>query len=136
MGNKRLISEFYELSYNQNDYEAASAYLAPSFFDHSPVASKSREETLAAIKDVHHAFPDLEVRILDLVMEDDVVVVQAFFSGTQAAPYLGVENHGNKIEFFALEMYRFNKMGKMIESWGYWPNQAIIEQLTRLEEEE
>jgi len=129
VSNKQRIKDFFHLVYNEKDYERGLTYLTPSFFDHSPASSRSGQDAIEAVKSVHEAFPDLQVEIIDLIEEDDKVLVQALFKGTQAAPYLNIENKGNSIKFFALEMYRFNKVGKIIESWGYWPNDAIISQL-------
>lgn len=50
------------------------------------------------------------------------------FDAVHIGEWMGVSATGRRITFEALENFRI-KGGKIVESWGYWPDQAIKEML-------
>jgi predicted ester cyclase len=56
-------------------------------------------------------FPDIHVKILDLIAEDDKVVVRNRWTGTEAAT-------GKKFEFSGIVMWRIAKR-QLVERWAY-----------------
>ena len=72
----------------------------------------------------------MQVDILDLIEEHERSAVRARFTGTHSAELCGVPATGKKISFEALEIFRV-KNGKIVESWGYWPDMQILELLTK-----
>jgi predicted ester cyclase len=62
------------------------------------------------------ALPDLHYEIRQIVAKDDRVVVQLHGTGTHRGELLGVSGTGKRLEWNAINIYRF-KDGKGIESW-------------------
>ena len=77
--NKKLVLDHYDALYRQ-DAEAVRKQLAADFVDHeAPLGSTppGPEAVLRAFDAVHQAFPDLSVKIEDIVAEGDLVAVRA-----------------------------------------------------------
>jgi predicted ester cyclase len=55
----------------------------------------------------HHAFPDGRMDIQDLVVRDDQIWVYWISTGTHTNEYLGVPPSGNKVNYWGMEIYRY-----------------------------
>jgi steroid delta-isomerase-like uncharacterized protein len=60
--------------------------------------------------------PDIQYEIVQIVAKDDRVVVQLRGTGTHRGEFLGVPGTGKRIEWNAINIYRFED-GKVIETW-------------------
>ncbi len=74
------------------------------------------------------AFPDLRVRIEDMVAEGDRVAVRLRFEGTHQGPFRGIEATGRPISFGAIRIYRLVG-GKVVETWANQDSPGLIQQL-------
>jgi steroid delta-isomerase-like uncharacterized protein len=74
-----------------------------------------------AIKEVfatlHRAFPDLHVRIDDLIEEEDKVVVRQTVTGTHQGEYMGLPPTGKPVTYNEIFIVRFVN-GRIAETWG------------------
>lgn len=61
-------------------------------------------------------FPDLDLRMDDIVSEGDRVAVRMTFTGTHTGEFMGVSPTGRRIEYSSSEIYRFEN-GKIAEEW-------------------
>ena len=82
--NKRLVLEHYESFVHKQDAEAVRRQLAPDFRDNEmpPETPPGPEPALEYRAMLHRAFPDLRVKIEDIVAEGDRVAVRATWTGT------------------------------------------------------
>lgn len=64
-----------------------------------------------------HGFPDLTIKIDDLVGEGDQVVWRISATGTHTGLFQGLEPSGKKVSFGAQYTFRF-KNGKIVERWS------------------
>lgn len=125
--NKEIVANFFEI-YNNKDYAAMYRYFVPNYFDHSIPTVRSIEAAIAILKTVHQAFPDIQVKIEDLIEENNRVVFRGRFSGTHLGEFSGLSPSGRRIDFEALEIFQLENE-KITESWGYWPMTTIVAQL-------
>jgi predicted ester cyclase len=65
---------------------------------------------------VLRGIPDIHYEIVQIVAKDDRVVVQLRGTGTHRGKFLGVAGTGKRIEWNAINIYRFED-GKVIETW-------------------
>lgn len=70
----------------------------------------------------------MQVKILELIEENNMVTSLVRFTGTHQAEIYGIPATGKKISFEALEIFRIEN-GRIAESWGYWPDMQIKELL-------
>lgn len=129
--NKEVVEGFFLDIYNHRKYEMAHEYFTPDYRDNGPDGAKSPQDAVEVFLKTHEAFPDIEVTIDDLIEEDDRVAFRGRFRGTHLGEFAGLTPSEAKVDFEALEMFRLEN-GRIAESWGYWPNSLILEQLNRL----
>ena len=130
MTNKELVIGFFMEGYVHHNYDFLMEHMTANYFDNSPCAARTNLECVNVLKGTEQIFPDMQVEILDLIEEHERIAVRARFTGTHSAELCGVPATGKKISFEALEIFRM-KNGKIVESWGYWPDMQILELLTK-----
>lgn len=130
MTNKELVIGFFMEGYVHHNYDFLMEHMTANYFDNSPCAARTNLECVNVLKGTEQIFPDMQVEILDLIEEHERIAVRARFTGTHSAELCGVPATGKKISFEALEIFRV-KNGKIVESWGYWPDMQILELLTK-----
>ena len=130
VSNKEIIRNFVEYGYNLNDYERVYGLLDVNYYDHSPAAARCARDAVNILEIVQSSFPDMNVQVLDLIEEKDKVVGRFKFIATHSTEYMGIKPTNKKIEWEAIEIFRLQS-GKIIESWGYWPDTEILEKLKR-----
>ncbi len=113
----------------------------PRFIDHdsggrAPDNAGFREGIVRLLA----AFPDLEARAQDVVVEPAATCAGASVSGTVAVrwtavgthrgSYLGAEPTGKRITFKGIEVIRVRD-GRITERWGEWDGLDLLGQLGR-----
>lgn len=74
------------------------------------------------------AFPDLTIKISDLIAEDDKVAARLTFSGTHSGKFRGQPPTGKTFSFEAIRIYRFVD-GKAVESFAVQDQLGLMRQL-------
>lgn len=103
--------------------------VSPDYIDHSPAQARSNADAVGILKIVRDQFPDLKITILDIFAENDMVATRILFEGTHSGTCQSIEATGKRVCFEALENFKVID-GKIVESWGYWPDDEICRQLT------
>ncbi len=128
MTNKELVTAFFMEGYVSHNYEYLLKIMADDYLDHSPCTAKSNLECVNVLKNTEKIFVDMKVDIQDLIEEDNKVTVRAVFFGIHSSEAYGIAPTGKQVSFEALEIFRI-KNGKIVESWGYWPDTLIMQRL-------
>jgi predicted SnoaL-like aldol condensation-catalyzing enzyme len=112
---REFVRNHFEEFVNRKKLNIGNVNFAPEFVDHgSDVPPGTLPGPAGAIQYVGGAykrFPDIYVEILDMVAEDDKVVVQNRWTGTEAAT-------GKKIEFSGIVIWRIAHR-QLVERWAY-----------------
>jgi len=95
----------------------------PDFF-----ADSTRDEAIALHQMLTGAFPDLHIRLEDMVAETDRVVTRLTFTGTHRGSFRGIAPTGRRISFGAIRIYRLAD-GKVTETWAYQDSLGLVQQL-------
>jgi predicted ester cyclase len=66
---------------------------------------------------LHHAFPDLQVTVEDLIEEGDKVVGKNLVIGTHQGEYMGISPTGKSVTYNEIMIFRFVS-GRIAETWG------------------
>ena len=128
---KKIGRSFFEKGYVNHDYDYVMNCVSVDYVDHSPASARSNADAVGILKIVADQFSNLKITILDIFAEDDMVATRIRFEGTQSGTCQGIPATGKKISFEALENFRVRD-GKIVESWGYWPDDEIRRQLTAM----
>ena len=73
-------------------------------------------------------FPDMRVRIEDLIAEGDKVVARATLSGTQQGTFMGIPATGTHATISDIEIFRMTG-GKAVEAWVQVDFLGLLQQL-------
>ena len=117
--NRQLVSDHYEQLINRKNFAAADEHLAPDFIDHAapPGTPRGPEAARQAMARLHHALPDVWVRLEDVVAEGDRVAVRAVWRGTHLGPFLGRAPTGAKVTITGMVFWRVAN-GRLAERWA------------------
>jgi predicted ester cyclase len=74
-------------------------------------------------------FPDLNVRIIELIAEGDLVMARCEATGTQKGEMEGIPATGKTGRIAHWTINRFNEEGKITESWNLNDTMSMMKQL-------
>lgn len=126
---KDVVISFFQEGYLNHNYDFVMHCLADNYIDHSPASARSNSDAVEILKIVQRQFPDLKITILDIFAEEGMVSTRIRFEGTHSDTCQGIPASGKYVTFEALENFRVNN-NKIVESWGYWPDNEILRQIT------
>ncbi|MEA3203080.1 MAG: hypothetical protein QOI63_750 [Thermoplasmata archaeon] len=130
MANKDVVRRFIEQGAAKNDAKAIDATVSASFVWHTPMpgAPPTRDGVKASIIGFRQAFPDYQLKLLDLLGDGDKVVSRVQFTGTNQGPVMGMPATGKKV---SLEFWHIERIvdGKIQERWNVMDNLAFMQQL-------
>lgn len=130
--NKKLISEHYD-AFLRQDAEAVRRQLAADFRDHEmpPGTPPGPEPVLRYRAMLHGAFPDLQIKLEDMVADGDRVAVRARWTGTHkgALPMLPYPPTNRQVMFTGMVFWRVRE-GKIAERWATIDRLGLQQQLT------
>jgi steroid delta-isomerase-like uncharacterized protein len=131
--NKKLVVDHYEAFLHRRDDEAVRKQLAADFVDHEmpPGTAPGPESALQYRSMLLAAFPDLRVKIEDIVAEGDLVAVRAVWTGTHRGVFapmpLPPTNRTGRLS--GMVFWRVRD-GKIVERWATLDNAGLYRQLT------
>jgi predicted SnoaL-like aldol condensation-catalyzing enzyme len=112
---KEFVRQHFEEFVNRKNLDNGNVNFAPEFADHGadvpPGTPPGPAGAIQYVGGAYKKFPDIHVKILDLIAEDDKVVVRNRWTGTEAAT-------GKKFEFSGIVMWRIAKR-QLVERWAY-----------------
>jgi len=112
---REFIRNHFEEFVNRKNVDIGNVNFAPNFVDHgADVPAAMPPGPAGAIQYVAGAlrrFPDLNVRIEDMIAEDDKVVVRNHWSATDSQT-------SEKLEFRGIVIWRIAAR-KIVERWAY-----------------
>lgn len=118
----RIAHEWIALWNVPVDWEQFERLHADDFEDASSAGRPANREGFAqGLRDLIAAFPDLETRVEDLVVDDAArrVAVRWSASGTNAARYLGIGPTHRRTRITGIEIIEIQD-GRIVRRWGEW----------------
>lgn len=130
MTDQELVVRFFEEGYVRKNYDFIMECLADNYVDHSPAGARSNRDAIGILRIVADMFGDLKLEVLDVFGEKGMVATRIRYDGIHIGECAGVPATGKRIVFEALENFRVEN-GRIVESWGYWPDKEIESFLRR-----
>ena len=109
--NKELIKSFIDEVFNNHDVVAIDNYLAANLTDGAGKTPESFKKSLTAL---FSGFPDLHVKIEQILAENDFVLVFLNFSGTHKGQFEGMQPTNKPVKMRSADLYRIEN-GKIVE---------------------
>jgi steroid delta-isomerase-like uncharacterized protein len=106
-------------AFNAGDLDAIVGRLAPDFvinLAELPEPMRGRDAWRQNAESMRRAFPDVHVRIEDIIAAKDRVAVRLKISGTHAGDFAGIPATGRSIDYISHEFYRVAD-GIITEEW-------------------
>ncbi len=126
---RRLIDE----AFNQGRTEVIPELVHADYVYRSPGEQVDGATGLQALVTGYRtAFPDLHVRIDELVATDDTTVTSLTLTGTHRGDLLGIAPTGKPVEVHAMVRSRFRD-GRIADEWELLDMQSLLEQLGVME---
>lgn len=129
MTDKELVEQFFMEGYVNKNYDFIMNYVAEDYIDHSPAGARSNKDAVGILKIVAGMFGNLELEVLDIFAENGMVATRIKYHGIHIGECSGIPATGKEITFEALENFKVTD-GKIVESWGYWPDKEIEQKLS------
>jgi predicted ester cyclase len=128
--NKIANRRFYEEVINQQKWATFNEVVGTSYVGHSLPAqlSPDREGLKSFIGAFHKAFPDGQLTIDQMIVEENTIATRLTFRGTQTGEFQGLAPTGKKVTVPALDMARYEG-GKLVEHWGGPDQLTLLQQL-------
>jgi steroid delta-isomerase-like uncharacterized protein len=129
--NKAVVRRYVEEFKTGGDESVAAALRSPDFVNHSapPGTPSGPDGGLRLFRSLRAAFPDLAVRIDDMVAEGDEVVTRQTFTGTHRGEWLGVPGTGRAVSWSVIDIVRLVD-GRMTDHWAVADFHGLLGQLT------
>lgn len=129
MSPKDVVIGFFEEGYTNKNFDFIMKCVADDYIDNSPANARSNADTVGILRIVAGQFTDLKATVVDAFAKDDMVAARIRFEGVHTGECMGIAPTGRYITFEALENFKVRR-GKIVESWGYWPDKEIEYKLT------
>src|SRR5919197_4029561 len=108
--NKSAARRFYEEVWNKGNLALAGELVTPQQRMHdpnNPNAAPGPEGVRQVVSFYRNAFPDLRLRLEDVVSEGDRVVLRISASGTHQRDLPGIAATGKRIEMHGIVIHRY-----------------------------
>jgi steroid delta-isomerase-like uncharacterized protein len=115
---------------NTGNLETLKEVIAPNVVDHDPAPDQGKgpEGFIRFFTGFRQAFPDLEVKVEHLVVDEDNVAFAYTIEGTHKGDLMGIPPTGRRIKARGMQIGRFEN-GKLVERWGSSDQLRILQQL-------
>lgn len=127
---KAAATRFIEQGFNKKNLAEFDVYFSSSLVDHAlppgmPGGLEGRKMFISAF---FAAFPDLQVQIGDLIVEDDKLVARWTAQGTHQGELMGVPPTGKSAAVAGIAIDRFEN-GQSVEHWEVFDQMGLMVQL-------
>ena len=109
---------------NEGNISIADEMYAISFVNHDPFLPEVNdlESFKKYITQVREGMPDFQVKIEDMIAENDKLACRWVASGTHKKDFFGIPATGKKATWTGVTIYRFDS-DKIVEAW--WSEDAL-----------
>jgi steroid delta-isomerase-like uncharacterized protein len=133
--NKAIVRRWSEKLWDQGNLAVADEIIAPEYVRHDPgdpFAAHGPEDVKRIVSMMRFMLPDFRIEVEAVVAEGNLVVSRYTAIATDTRGYMGRVPTGKTIRTSAMQMFRFNEDGKIVESWAARDDLGALRQLGHL----
>jgi len=114
---KKDVVRWYE-AFNRKDAALLDGILSERWVDIPPAPRQipGRQGAKDFLAQLTAAFPDLAIKIEDVLQDGNKVTVRSEISGTQRGPFMGRPGQNRKMNIQAIDIHEF-KAGRIVRTW-------------------
>ena len=128
--NKAVIRRYIEEVFNQGNLSVVEEFVTDGYIDHDPVNPGARgpDGVRSIAKKYRDAFPDMHMKIDDLLAVDDKVIARWTSTGTHEGELDGMPPTGKHVTITGMSISRFEG-GRIAEAWPIFDALGLLRQL-------
>jgi steroid delta-isomerase-like uncharacterized protein len=127
--NKSAVRRGFEEGMNQRKLEVFEEFVAPEYVNHNmPAPSPGPAGLKAVLQSFLEAFPDMNIRIEQIIGEGDLVATRGHFTGTHRGSFMGMAATGKPVTVGYMDFWRFRD-GKAVENWVQMDILGLMQQI-------
>jgi steroid delta-isomerase-like uncharacterized protein len=128
--NKALERRIYEEIYNKNNMAAIEQFYATDWVCHPslPGMPPGLEGMKQSSTLTSKAFPDMQVKLEDIVAEGDKVACRWTATATHKGEFMGMSPTNKQVTITGVHIDRIAG-GKIVETWNYSDMMGVMQQL-------
>ena len=129
--NEEIVRKWIDEGFSRGQLELADQLVAEGIVNHTaqPGQAPGREGVKAAVQMLRAAFPDLSIKVHDMIAHGDKVAVRDEITGTHQGVFNGVQPTGRKVSVGRISFYKL-KDGMISEHWSQLDMAGLMRQLT------
>jgi steroid delta-isomerase-like uncharacterized protein len=127
--NKATVRRIFEEIVNQGNLAVADELLTSDYVNYSfPAPAAGPEGLKQVIGMFRTAFPDIVVKLEDVIADGDRVSTRGRFEGTHRGDFMGIPATGKKVSVSYIDIWRMEN-GKGRENWVQMDLLGMMQQL-------
>ena len=126
--NEAVVRRGIDEMLSQGRFEIADQVFHPDYVFHGDDRDYALEDTLANMRDLRTAFPDLRLRVDRVVATGDLVAFHWSGNGTNSGRAAGFPGTGRQVRLSGMAFARFRD-GRIVEEWSLSDGLSIVRQL-------
>ena len=132
MSPRELIERFHTELFATGDLATIDRFFAPDVVSHDmpPGFPQGIEGVRLFFSSFREGMPDVQVRIDEIVVEDDRAAVATKIEGTHTGAMMGIEATGRRISVRGIDMVRVAD-GRIVEHRGLTDTVGLLRQLSQ-----
>jgi steroid delta-isomerase-like uncharacterized protein len=131
--NKVLATSIMEELYSKGDMSVVDKIVSADYVYRAPgLEVRGPKDLKEFVAEYRTAFPDLNVRIDDMIAEGEKVAIRFTMSGTHAGDFDGLAPTNKKVEATGILINRYEN-GKLVEDWDQFDIYSLMQQLGAVE---
>jgi steroid delta-isomerase-like uncharacterized protein len=125
---KAIVQNFVN-AWNSGDLGAAFSAWAPDIIHHSRLSDNKIEGIELSFDIFMRAFPNIHIKINDMVAEGNKVVSFFTVTGNHLGDFMGKPATGKQVSWTSVDISIFNEDDKVCEHWGVYDELSIFSQV-------
>jgi len=127
--NKKLVRRVFEEGLNAQNFHVFRELLSREYVNHNLATPSPGPAGFEAVASMFiTAFPDLRIRIEDVIAEADKVVTRGVFAGTHQGTFMNVPPTGKAVTVGYIDIWRIDN-GRAVENWVQMDLLSLMQQL-------
>ena len=133
--NKAATRRWSEELWSGGNLAVATEIVSPDYVRHDagdPFPARGPQDVQRIVTMLRSMLPDLTIHVDEMIAEGDIVVSRYTSTATDTRGYMGMPATGKSIRASAMQMFRFDSTGKIVESWAVRDDLGVLRQLGHL----
>ena len=133
--NKATARRWSEELWSEGKLAVADEIIAADYVRHDPgdpFPARGPADVKRIVTMLRTMLPDFQITVQSVIAEGDLVVSRYTATGTDTVGYMGLPPTGRTILTAAMQMFRFDRSGRIVESWAARDDLGTLQQLGHL----